>query len=91
LTKTVQADGSGTINTITTYTYTDKPFQLTTSPAYYPLQSKNLPATETQTDGSGNPIATVTYTYTFDSQGRVTKETDAVAPGVFVVKSYVYY
>jgi len=91
LTKTVQFDGSGSITSTTTYTYTDKPFQLTTSPAYYPLQGKNLPASETQTDGSGNVDATVTYTYTFDSQGRVTKETDTVAPGVYVVKTYVYY
>jgi hypothetical protein len=85
LIKTVQLDG-----TTTTYTYTDKPFQLTVNPGYYPVQAKNLPATEKRTDGGGNLIATVTYSYEFDSQGRVVKETDALSGGFAVVKMYVY-
>lgn len=85
LIKTVQLDG-----TTTTYTYTDKPFQLTVNPSYQPIQAKNLPATETQTDSGGNTTATVTYSYQFDSQGRVTKETDALGGGNVVIKSYIY-
>ncbi|MBS1605762.1 MAG: hypothetical protein JST42_24090 [Bacteroidetes bacterium] len=85
LIKTVQLDG-----TTTTYTYTDKPFQLTVNPSYYPVQAKNLPATEKQTDGGGNVVATVAYTYEFDNQGRVVKETDALSGGFVVVKLYVY-
>jgi len=85
LIKTVQLDG-----TTTAYTYTDNAFQLTVNPSYYPVQAKNLPATEKQTDGGGNIIATVTYTYEFDGQGRVTKETDSISGGFVVVKSYVY-
>lgn len=85
LTKAVQLDG-----TTTTYTYTDKPFQLTVNPTYQPLQAKNLPATEKKTDGGGNTIATVTYSYEFDGQGRVTKETDSISGGFVVVKLYVY-
>jgi hypothetical protein len=88
LTKTVQTGGAGTI---TTYTYTDKPLQFTINPSYYPVQSKNLPATQKQTDGAGNTIATITYSYEFDSAGRVIKETDSVGNGVFVVKLYTYY
>ena len=88
LTKTVQFGGAGNI---TTYTYTDKPLQFTTNPSYYPVQSKNLPATQKQTDGAGNPIATVTYSYEFDSAGRVIKETDSLGNGIFVVKLYTYY
>lgn len=91
LSKTVETDGGGHVNTITTYTYTDKPLQFSVSPSYYPLQSKHLPATQKQTDGLGNTIANVTYTYVFDDKGRVIKETNALSSGVFVVKSYIYY
>ena len=72
------------------YTYTDKLLQVTTNPIYYPLPSKNLPATLTVTDGAGNAIGTVTYTYVFDSSGRVTKETDTEDNGDYVVKIYGY-
>jgi len=85
LIKTVQLDG-----TTTTYTYTDKPFQLTVNPTYQPIQAKNLPATAKQTDGGGNTLSTVTYSYQFDSQGRVVNETDALGGGYVVIKSYVY-
>jgi len=89
--KEVDSDGNGDVNTISTFTYTDKPLNFSTSPSYLPVASKYLPATKSQTDGSGNPIATVTYSYVFDSQGRVTKETDSFDNGETVVRSYVYY
>ncbi|HVU95318.1 MAG TPA: hypothetical protein VHE34_08845 [Puia sp.] len=91
LVKDVEGDGSGGINSITTYTYTNKTFQLATTPIYWPAQAKYLPATMTVKDGSGNPTATVTYAYVFDNAGRVTQETDAVDNGSSVVKSYIYY
>jgi hypothetical protein len=87
----IQSDGFGNVNTTTTFTYTDKILNYSTSPIYLPIQSKDLPATQTQTDGSGNHISMVTYSYVFDSSGRVTKETDAIDNGESIVKSYVYY
>ncbi len=89
-TKDIQSDGYGNVNTISTFTYTDKLLNYSIGPTYIP-QSKNLPATQVQTDGSGSHIATVTYTYVFDSSNRVIKETDAVDNGESVVKTYVYY
>jgi hypothetical protein len=88
--KDVQTDGFGNVNTISTFTYTDKLLNYSIGPTYIP-QSKNLPATLVQTDGSGSHIATITYTYVFDSSNRVIKETDAVDNGESVVKTYVYY
>jgi hypothetical protein len=88
--KDIQSDGSGNVNTVSTFTYTDKLLNYSIGPTYL-AQSKNLPATQVQTDGSGNPIASVTYTYVFDSSNRVIKETDAVDNGESVVKTYVYY
>jgi len=91
LVKDVQGDGTGAINSVTTYTYTNKAFQLAITPTYFPAQAKYLPATMTITDGSGNPTATVTYSYVFDSAGRVKQETDAANNGSSVIKSYIYY
>jgi len=89
--KEVDSDGNGNVNTVSTFTYTDKPLNFSTNPTYLPVASKYLPATKSQKDGSGNPIATVTFSYVFDSRGRVTKETDAFDNGESVVRSYVYY
>ena len=90
--KDVNDDGYGNINTITTFTYTNTPFQVTINPTYFPAAPKNLPATQTVTDGSGNVQANVTYTYVFDGAGRVIKqtETDNVS-GYVGVKTYTYY
>ena len=91
LVKDIEGDGAGGINSVKTYTYTNKAFQLATMPTYFPAQAKYLPATMTIRDGSGNLMATVTYSYVFDSAGRVTQETDAVDNGSSVTKSYTYY
>ena len=88
--KDVQSDGQGNINTISTYTYTNKPLDVTINPIYFAPGSKYLPATQQQTDGSGNPIATVTYSYAFDSSGRLTKETDSLGNGEVATKTYIY-
>jgi hypothetical protein len=88
--KDVEDNGVGGINTIKTYTYTDKLLQVSTSPVYVPLFSKNLPATLTVTDGAGNVYGTVTYSYVFDSSGRLTKETDMEDNGGYVIKTYGY-
>ena len=88
--KDVEDDGSGTINSIKTYTYTNQLLQVTTSPFYFPLFSKDLPATLAVTDGAGNSMGTVTYSYVFDSSGRVTKETDTEDNGYYVIKTYGY-
>jgi hypothetical protein len=88
--KDVQTDGQGNINTTSTYTYTTKPLDVTISPIYFAPGSKYLPATQQQTDGTGNPIATITYSYTFDSSGRLTKETDTVDDGEVDTKTYIY-
>jgi YD repeat-containing protein len=88
--KDVTSDGYGTIQTISTFTYTTHPVNVTINPAFFPQQSKFLPDTQKQTDGGGNLIATVSYTYTFDGAGRLTKETDVASDGEIVVKTYVY-
>ena len=87
-----QSDGYGNINTISTYTYTGKVLNFSTEPFYFPVKSIDIPATQIQTDGSGNTLASITYAYTFDSEGRVTSETDTDSvSGYIVVKDYVYY
>ena len=91
LIKDVQTAVGPGVSTTTTFTYTDKPIQFALSPSFVPVQAKNLPATQSQTDPAGNKIATVTYSYEFDSQGRITKETDAISGGYTVIKTYVYY
>lgn len=88
--KDIQTDGQGNINTISTFTYTNKPLDVTINPIYFPTGSKFLPATQQQTDGTGNPIATVTYSYVFDSSGRLTKETDTADNGEVATKTYIY-
>ena len=75
--KEVDSDGNGDVNTISIFTYTDKPLNFSTSPIYLPVGSKYLTATKSQTDGSGNPDCYNCFSYVFDSQGRVTKETDS--------------
>ncbi|HVM87055.1 MAG TPA: hypothetical protein VMT76_02630 [Puia sp.] len=91
MTKDVQSDGNGNVGTVITYTYTDKPLNPLVTPKYFTLQSKNLPATQTQVDGYGNPLLTITYSYNFDNQGRLIKDTETYDNGDVVVKSYVYY
>ena len=88
--KDIQSDGFGNINTITTFTYTNKTFNYRLEPPYIPL-SKYMPATETQTDGSGTEIISVNFTYQYDSSGRVIKETDTADNGDVIVKSFIYY
>jgi hypothetical protein len=88
--KDVEDDGTGRINNTTTYTYTDKPLQFTVNPIYYPMMSKNLPATMKVVDNLGNVSGSVTYSYVFDSSGRVIKETDTEANGQYVIKTYSY-
>ncbi len=90
VTKDVQTDGYGNLLSTDTYTYTTNPFNVTINPTYLPAQSKYLPATETVTDGSGNPVVAITFTYTFDSSGRLTKETDTGNDGEVATKTYVY-
>lgn len=91
LLKDVEGDGSGGINSVTTYTYTNKAFQLVTSPTYFPAQAKYLPATLSVTDGSGNPTGIVTFSYVFDSAGRVTQQTATGNDGSSDVKRYIYF
>ncbi len=88
--KDTQSDGNGNVNQITTYTYTNKLLTVTINPTYFAPASKYLPATGTATDGLGNVLATVTYAYTFDSSGRLTKDTDNVSSGAVLTKTYVY-
>jgi hypothetical protein len=88
--KDIQSDGQGNVNTISTYTYTNKPLSVTISPIYYAPGSKYLPATQQQTDGTGNPTASVTYSYEFDSSGRLTKETDLINNADVATKTYIY-
>jgi len=90
LLKDIESDGYGTINQVTTYTYTTYPLNLPVNPTYQPLQPKYLPATETITDGSGSHLGTITYTYSFDGSGRLIKETDTADTGDIAVKIYVY-
>ncbi|HEY4287875.1 MAG TPA: hypothetical protein VGN00_12305 [Puia sp.] len=90
LIKDIETDGSGTVNTISTYTYTNHRLNMPIDPIYYPLQSKYFPATQKQTDGAGNVIANVTYSYLFDSSGRITKETDMLDNGEVATKTYIY-
>ena len=90
LARDVNSDGSGYVNTIATFTYTTTPVNVRISPTYYPLASKFLPATQKVTDGSANLIGTITYTYTFDSRGRLTRETDTISTGEVATKTYVY-
>jgi hypothetical protein len=89
--KDVTSDGHGGVQTISTFTYTTHPVNVTINPAYFPQASKYLPDTQKQTDGGGSLIATVTYVYVFDGSGRLTKETDTASDGEVVVKTYVYY
>jgi hypothetical protein len=87
-----QSDGFGGVNTISTFTYTNKILNFALQPIYYPTTSMNLPASQTQTDGSGNILAAVTYAFNFDSSGRVVKEKDTdTINGYTYVKTYVYY
>lgn len=88
--KDVQTDGQGNIITTSTYTYTNKPLNVTTSPIYFAPGSKYLPATLQQSDYNGNQIAAITYSYLFDSSGRLTKETDSVNTGEVATKTYIY-
>jgi len=83
-------DGYGNINSISTYTYTNKSFINLVGAIYLPVQAKVVPATQVQKDGFGNLLASSTYSYVFDSMGRVIKETDAANNGQSVVKSYVF-
>jgi YD repeat-containing protein len=91
MTKDVQSDGQGNINMVQTFTYTDKPANVTIHPTYFAQPSKYLPATLKLTDGAGNSLGTVTYSYAFDSSGRLIKETDTADNGDVFVKTYVYY
>lgn len=88
--KDVTSDGQGNIAQITSFTYTNDPVTVTVNPAYFPPQSKDLPATEKVTDGAGDPLLSVTYSYVFDGSGRLTKETDAGDNGETGTKIYVY-
>jgi hypothetical protein len=90
MTQDVNSDGYGNINTIATFTYTDKPLNVRINPTYYPQPSKFLPATQRLMDGSGALYATVNYVYVFDGSGRLTKETDTVSDGEIATKTYVY-
>ena len=90
MTKDVNSDGFGNINTTATFTYTSHPLNVTINPTYYPQQSKYLPATQKVTDGGGNLIISITYAYTFDGSGRLTKETDTANDGEVATKIYVY-
>jgi hypothetical protein len=91
LIKDIETDGQGNINTISTYTYTTIPINITVNPVYFPPQSKYFPATLKETDGSGNIIANVTYSYLFDNFNRLSKETDMADNGEVAVKTYIYY
>jgi hypothetical protein len=88
--KNIQSDGHGNVNTILTFTYTDKALNYSIQPVYLPA-GKYLPATQTETDGNDNEIVSIVYTYEFDSSGRVTKEMDTADNGESVIKSYIYY
>jgi YD repeat-containing protein len=88
--KDVTDDGYGTISSISTFTYTNYPVQVTTASTYMPVAAKNLPATRVVTDGAGNVQANFTYAYVFDSAGRLIKETDTDVSGEYGVKTYIY-
>lgn len=88
--KEVTSDGYGTTQSISTFTYTTHPVNVTINPPFFPASSKYLPDTQKQTDGGGNLLATVVYVYTFDGSGRLTKETDTASDGEVIVKTYVY-
>jgi hypothetical protein len=91
LTTDTQSDGFGDIFTITSYTYSTDPLNISVRPFYFGLQSKDFPASISQTDGGGNPTDAVTFSYTFDSSGRVTTETDDDTYYVYTaIKTYVY-
>ena len=91
LVKDIQSDGNGNVSMVTTYTYTSYSFVNLLSPIYLPIQSKNLPASLTQTDGSGGSLGSISFSYVFDSNNRVIKETDLSNNGETVVKTYLYY
>ena len=78
--------------TITTSTYGSQILNFSISPSYSAMLSKNVPLTQVQTDGYGDVNASITYTYTFDSKGRVTKQTatDSIS-GYIASKIFVYY
>jgi hypothetical protein len=88
--KDVQTDGQGNVNTIFTYTYTNKPMNVKISPIYYAPASKYLPATQQHSNGTGNPTASVIYSYVFDSSGRLTKETDLINNSEVDTKTFIY-
>jgi hypothetical protein len=88
--KNVTNDSSGIVQTIETFTYTNKPYQLLENQTYFPIQAKNLPASLSLTDGSGSPMGSATIAYVFDSSGRVIKQTLTTDSGDIVIKSYVY-
>lgn len=88
--KDVTSDSSGVVQSIETFTYTNKSFQLLENPTYYPIQAKNLPASLALTDGQGNAMGSATFAYVFDGSGRVTKETQKADNGDYVIKTYVY-
>jgi hypothetical protein len=91
LTTDTQSDGYGDIYSITSYTYSSSPLNISVRPFYFALQSKDFPATVSQSDGLGDTLDEVTYSYKFDSSGRVTSETDDdTVNNYIVVKTYVY-
>jgi hypothetical protein len=91
LTRDVETDGQGNINTISSYTYSTTPINVTVNPVYFAPQSKYFPATLKETDGSGNTIANITYSYLFDNSNRLSKETDMADNGEVAIKTYIYY
>jgi YD repeat-containing protein len=88
--KDTQTDGSGNVNQISTFTYTNKLLKVTINPTYFAPASKYLPATESVSDGQGNTLGTVTYSYQFDGAGRLARETDTEDNGSIATKTYVY-
>jgi hypothetical protein len=90
MTKIVETDSIGRVNSTILYTYTNKPLLARTTPASFPMVSRNLPATAKYLDNLGNVDANITYTYEFDSSGRMTKQTATDVSGLVAVKDYYY-
>ncbi len=85
-------DASGTVTETITSTYSTFTAEIGLfNLLYRPAMYKNLPLTITTKSRTGNIISVENRAYTFDSNNRVTTQTDSDNMGNVVVKTFLYY